>query len=48
MKSELVILVAFNTYFLSNSTFASRNGNNSAIQSANDRTIKKGGVACEE
>ncbi|CAD8139674.1 unnamed protein product [Paramecium octaurelia] len=41
-------LDAFNTYFLSNSTFASGNGNNRAIQSTNDRTIKKGGVACEE
>ncbi|CAD8047687.1 unnamed protein product [Paramecium sonneborni] len=41
-------LDAFNTFFLSNTTFASGNGNNRAIQSTNDRVIKKGGVACEE
>ncbi|CAD8045507.1 unnamed protein product [Paramecium sonneborni] len=41
-------LDAFNTYFLSNSTFATGKGNNRAIQLTNDRIIKKGGVACEE
>ena len=41
-------LSTFNAFYKGNSSFAGGNGNNRGIRALNDRTIKKGGVACEE
>lgn len=41
-------LTAFTSRYSKNSTFAGGNGNNRAIQDLNDRTVKKGGIECEE
>lgn len=41
-------LAVFTALYSGSSTFAGGNGNNRALQSVNDRTIKKGGTECEE
>jgi carbonic anhydrase len=41
-------VAAFNAMYSGNSNFAGGAGNNRNIQSLNNRTIKKGGVQCEE
>jgi len=48
LKITTAQLAPFKTRFLSNLTFASGAGNNRDVQPLNDRTIKKGGVTCEE
>lgn len=41
-------VTTFNAMYKANSSFASGAGNNRAVQSLNNRVIKKGGVQCEE
>lgn len=41
-------LNSFNQYFETNLTFADGKGNNRKLMPLNDRTVKKGGVVCEE
>jgi len=41
-------LALFNNKYAGSSSFAGGNGNNRVIQDLNDRTVKKGGVECEE
>jgi len=41
-------LALFTAKYAGNSNFASGNGNNRGLKDVNDRTIKKGGVECEE